>query len=145
MKKLGILLIAFVVFSCSDDSAAGLSLPTMEEYISSNGLVTQTDPSGVQYIINTIGDGNHPSSTADVSVKYRGFLTDSQVFDETDADPVSFSLNDVIEGWQIAVPLLSRGGEGTFFIPSELAYGDRGTASIPPGADLIFEIELVDF
>ncbi|OQX80726.1 MAG: peptidylprolyl isomerase, partial [Bacteroidetes bacterium 4484_249] len=57
---------------------------------------------------------------------------------------ISFPLTAVIKGWQIGVPLLKQGGEGLFFIPSELGYGSQGTGSIPGNSVLIFDIGLAD-
>ncbi|NJN77920.1 MAG: hypothetical protein HC803_05960 [Saprospiraceae bacterium] len=60
--------------------------------------------------------------------------------------PLEFGLNQVIRGWQIAIPMLQKGGKGTFYIPSGLAYGSRGAGGvIPPNAVLIFDVELLDF
>ena len=68
------------------------------------------------------------------------------MFDETEAgERLEIELTRLIPGWQIAIPLLSKGGAGTFYIPSRLGYGPAGSGSIPPNTVLVFEIELIDF
>ncbi len=81
-----------------------------------------------------------------MKVKYKGYLTDGTVFDQTTGSlSATFSLSGLIEGWQEGIPLLKKGGKGTFFLPSALGYGPSGAGSIPPNTVLIFEIELLDF
>jgi len=106
--------------ACSSDDTTFVPRITMEEYIANNNLTTQTHSSGLQYIINTLGDGNHPHATSTVTVKYTGKFTDDTVFDSSNGGNFTSSLNGLIDGWKIGVPLLSKGGSGTFFIPYEL-------------------------
>ena len=106
-------------------------------------------PSGLQYKVITMGTGKKPADTNTVTVKYKGTLIDGTVFDSTEkqgGEPISFPLNGVIRGWTEGVQLMPTGSKFIFYIPSDLAYGDRGAgAQIPGGATLIFEIELISF
>ena len=93
-------------------------------------------------------NGQYPSSGSTVTVHYTGKFQNGNVFDSSISrgTPFSFVLNgrQVIPGWDIAVASMKKGEKSVFFIPSELAYGQRGAgASIPPNTDLIFEIELL--
>jgi FKBP-type peptidyl-prolyl cis-trans isomerase FkpA/FKBP-type peptidyl-prolyl cis-trans isomerase FklB len=72
-------------------------------------------------------------------------LTTGEVFDQA-VNPVSFPLNSLIQAWQIAFPLLSKGSKATLYVPSGLGYGERGSGtSIPRNANLVFDVELIDF
>jgi FKBP-type peptidyl-prolyl cis-trans isomerase FkpA len=116
------------------------------QYIADNNLNATEHSSGIYYVLDDPGQGEHPTIDSEVEVKYKGSLTDGFVFDQTDRDStVKFELNGLIPGWQIAIPLLKPGGDGTFMIPSYLAYGPSRVGPIPPNSVLIFEIELVDF
>ncbi len=93
------------------------------------------------------GDGAKPAATDKVKVHYRGTLIDGTEFDSSykRGQPISFQLNGVIKGWTEGVQLMSVGSSYKFFIPSELAYGERGAgAMIGPDETLIFEVELLD-
>ena len=101
-----------------------------------------TTASGLQYEVLQEGQGAKPSATDTVTVNYRGTLIDGKEFDS--GNGISFPLNRVIPGWTEGVQLMKEGAKYRFYIPSELAYGERGAGSdIPPNADLIFEVELV--
>ena len=80
-----------------------------------------------------------------VTVKYKGYNLDNKVFDQSD-NGITFSLNQVIKGWQLGIPLFKKGGKGKLIMPSRLAYYSTGSGtSIPPFAPLVFEVELVNF
>ena len=117
----------------------------IEDYLTENNLVAQTTASGLHYIIEEPGTGGYPNLNSTVTVKYKGYLLNGNVFDESGDTPVTFPLANLILGWQEGIPLLQRGGKGKFFIPSALGYGRSGSGSIPGNSPLIFEIELVDF
>lgn len=105
-----------------------------------------TTESGLQYKILIEGTGNKPKPKARVKVHYRGLLLNGAEFDSSwsNDEPVTFSLKNVIKGWQEGVPLMPTGSVYVFLIPPELAYGARGSGVIPPNATLIFEIELFE-
>lgn len=107
-------------------------------------LVTE---SGLQYKVLTEGAGNHPTETSQVKVHYHGTLIDGTVFDSSveRGEPITFGLNRVIKGWTEGVQLMKPGAKYEFYIPSDLAYGDRGSGpKIGPHETLIFEVELLE-
>lgn len=114
--------------------------------ISEDGVM-QTD-SGIQFRVITQGDGESPTAENTVEVHYTGKLLDGTVFDSSHSrgQTVKFPLNQVIRGWTEGVQLMNVGSTYEFWIPSELAYGDNppGGSSIPPGAVLYFEVELIN-
>jgi FKBP-type peptidyl-prolyl cis-trans isomerase FklB len=100
--------------------------------------------SGLQYKVLKEGEGDSPKPTDVVEVFYKGTLIDGTVFDETHDKPVSFPVNGVIPGWTEALQLMKVGSKYQLFIPSELAYGERGAGGqIKPNSTLIFEVELL--
>ena len=107
----------------------------------------KTTDSGLQYLVLQEGTGTqHPSATSQVKVHYEGQLLDGTVFDSSvkRGKPISFGLNQVIKGWTEGVQLMVVGEKTRFFIPAELAYGDKGAGGdIPGGSTLIFEVELL--
>ncbi len=100
--------------------------------------------SGLQYKVLKEGDGPTPKDTDIVEVNYKGSLIDGTVFDESKGKPVSFRVNGVIPGWTEALKLMKVGSKYQLFIPSNLAYGERGGGrKIKPNSVLIFDVELV--
>ncbi len=117
-------------------------------HLADKGIDVQKTASGIYYSIETPGSGEHPNAGAQVKVHYEGSLLNGKVFDSSIArgEPITFGLHQVIPGWQEAVLLLKKGGKGTFWIPSGLAYGPNGAGGVIPGnAPLAFKIELIDF
>lgn len=112
-----------------------------------NSDVFETD-SGLQYRVLEEGTGARPSATDEVEVHYEGSLLSDEVFDSSyeRGDPIVFPLNRVIPGWTEGLQLMTVGSKYQFFIPAELAYGNNPPPGsiIPPGAVLIFEVELLD-
>jgi FKBP-type peptidyl-prolyl cis-trans isomerase FklB len=109
-----------------------------------------TTASGLQYEVLKEGDGKaKPTASSTANVTYTGKLMDGTVFDSTDKNggkPIELNLSGVIPGWTEGIQLMSKGAKYRFYIPSNLAYGDNGAGNvIPPGAALIFDVELVDF
>ena len=107
--------------------------------------VTTTE-SGLQYEVLTTGDGASPSAEDSVTVHYTGTLIDGTVFDSSveRGEPATFGVSQVIPGWTEALQLMSVGDKLRLVIPSELAYGPRGSgAKIGPNSILVFEVELI--
>jgi FKBP-type peptidyl-prolyl cis-trans isomerase FkpA len=105
---------------------------------------TQRLPSGLLYRELVAGNGPQPTTQDTVRVNYRGTLINGTEFDRsTPNEPVEFPLGGVIPCWTEGVQRLRVGGKARLVCPSDLAYGDRGQRGIPPGATLVFEIELV--
>ena len=103
--------------------------------------------SGLQYEIIHAGKGNTPGPLDKVSVNYKGTLLDGSEFDNSykRGEPSSFQVKQVIPGWSEALQLMKVGGKYKLYIPSKLAYGERGAGmQIGPHSMLIFEIELID-
>lgn len=101
--------------------------------------------SGLQYEVLTEGSGKNPTDTDTVEVHYRGTLIDGTEFDSSYKRnrSISFPLNGVIKGWTEGLQLMKEGAKYKFYIPSELAYGEKGIGNIPPHSTLIFEVELL--
>ncbi len=102
--------------------------------------------SGLQYEILVEGSGPTPSATDSVTTHYEGTLIDGTVFDSSVArgEPAVFPVNRVIPGWVEALQLMPQGSKWRLYIPSNLAYGERGAGpSIGPNSTLIFDVELL--
>ncbi|NND77824.1 MAG: FKBP-type peptidyl-prolyl cis-trans isomerase [Flavobacteriales bacterium] len=107
--------------------------------------ITET-ASGLQYEVIEASEGEKPLATDEVTVHYTGTLLDGTKFDSSvdRGEPTTFPLNRVIPGWTEGVQLMSEGSKFRFYIPSELAYGERGAgADIGPNSTLIFDVELL--
>ena len=120
-----------------------------EAFLAENGKKegVVTLPSGLQYQVLKEGNGKKPSATDQVVCHYEGTLIDGTVFDSSYKrnQPATFGLNQVIAGWTEGVQLMQEGAKYRFFIPYDLAYGERGAgAQIPPFAALIFDVELIE-
>ncbi|WP_316804797.1 FKBP-type peptidyl-prolyl cis-trans isomerase [Pedobacter nototheniae] len=106
----------------------------------------QTTASGLQYEVLTAGTGIKPKATDSVLVHYKGTLLSGKQFDSSydRGEPITFTLNQVIKGWTEGVQLMPAGSKYKFFIPYNLAYGERGYGQdIPPYSTLVFEVELL--
>jgi FKBP-type peptidyl-prolyl cis-trans isomerase FklB len=106
----------------------------------------KTLPSGLQYKVITEGKGKSPKSTDTVTVHYRGTLIVGKEFDSSyrRGEPATFPVNGVISGWTEALQLMKVGAKWQLFIPSNLAYGEKGAGNvIGPNAALIFDVELI--
>ncbi len=118
------------------------------EYLESNKKKegVKTLESGLQYEVINDGTGDMPNDTSLVKVHYHGTLVDGNVFDSSveRGKPAEFNVNRVIPGWTEALQLMKTGSKWKLTIPYNLAYGERGSQSIPPFSTLIFEVELLE-
>jgi FKBP-type peptidyl-prolyl cis-trans isomerase FklB len=103
-------------------------------------------PSGLQYKVIKKGTGKTPTAADKVKTHYRGTLIDGKEFDSSykRGKPAEFGVKNVIKGWTEALQLMKEGGKWELYIPSNLAYGERGNRGIPGNSTLIFEIELIE-
>lgn len=106
----------------------------------------QTTESGLQYEVLESGEGDSPGPSANVEVHYEGTLVDGSVFDSSfdRGEPLSFRVDQVIEGWQEGLQMMSVGDTWMLFIPPELGYGAQGQGPIGPNETLTFRVELLD-
>ncbi len=122
---------------------AQVGIDFLAENATKEGVMTTA--SGLQYKVVEEGTGASPVATDKVTVHYKGSLINGEVFDSSEGgEPISFPLNRVIPGWTEGLQLMKEGGKTIFYIPYELAYGERGAGQvIPPYSALIFEVELL--
>jgi FKBP-type peptidyl-prolyl cis-trans isomerase FkpA len=119
-----------------------------EKFLAENGKRdgVKTTASGLQYEIVAEGTGAAPTAADKVTVHYKGTLIDGTEFDSSYSrgQPVTFPLANVIPGWTEGLQLVKTGGKAKLYIPSSLAYGERGAGpKIGPNETLVFEVELV--
>ena len=134
----------------------GTDTIAIDNYLASKSVVAKKDSTGLRYVINTEGTGPTPTLYDQVSfhVVMKLLTADDKVVLETDVAPSSLNYNRVVDqyadGMKLGVQKLRKGGKGTFYVPSSLAWGTRGASNasgqaiIPADANLIIEIELDD-
>jgi len=127
----------FSQMSCSKSTAS--EKEQMTTYAAKNNITYVSDPSGVLYQIITAGNSNKPRLTSTITVTYTGKLMNDKTFD---SGTITYPLNNLIPGWQVALPLIGEGGQIKILIPSALGYGSRGSGEIPGNAPLYFDVSL---
>ena len=131
------------------NKAAATNQKAGEDFLTTNKTAegVQTTESGLQYKVITAGTGETPKSTDTVVTHYKGTLIDGTEFDSSykRGQPATFPVTGVIKGWTEALQKMKVGGKWQLFIPSALAYGERGAGqNIGPNSVLIFELELLE-
>lgn len=129
-------------------TAGADNLKKGEAFLAENGKKdgVKTTASGLQYLVLKSGSGKMPTKKDTVKVHYHGTLIDGTVFDSSvdRGEPISFPVEGVIPGWTEALQLMKEGDKWKIFIPSNLAYGERGAGEkIGPNSALVFEVELL--
>ena len=121
----------------NDSSATQRAL--MIAFCNNNGITYTIHPSGILYQIMTPGDTAKPNLCTSLTMTYTGKLMTGIEFDK---GTITYPLKDLIVGWQIAVPLIGKGGKIKMVIPSSLAYGSSPNGSIPANSPLYFETSI---
>lgn len=126
-------------YAAVDDAA-------IQKYLADSNLTATKTASGLYYIVENPGTGEHPVLTSMVHVFYKGYLLDGTVFDQTNNVYRRFYLDDNSwpEGLREGLMLFGSGGKGKLFIPSEIGFGSKSGATIPSHAILIYEFKLSD-
>jgi len=134
MKNIYLLGLFFAVFASCDEEVR----PTSEiddelirNYLSENNINATKHESGLYYLIEKTGNGKFPTINSNIEIAYKGYDLDGNVFDQN--DNMRASLNNMIYGWKIGIPLFDIGAKGTIYIPRNMAYGNEA---------IIFDIEL---
>lgn len=149
---LAVVVIAGVIFyfftSMNNQKVSKENIALGNAFLAKNKLKegVSTTASGLQYQVLVAGDGTvHPKASDTVTVHYHGTLIDGTVFDSSveRGKPIDFPLNRVIKGWTEGLQLMVVGEKIRFFIPPELAYGNRSAGKITGGSTLIFDVELI--
>ena len=119
-----------------------------DKFFAENAKVSgmKSTAEGIQYLIINQTEGPKPKVDDEVTVHYKGTLLNGKQFDSSydRNEPLKLSLGQVIQGWQIGIPLMSKGAKYKFFIPSRLAYGSQAKGEIPANSTLVFEVELIE-
>jgi len=138
-----LVLLGFLAGSAGATNAEGKAF--LEAKAKEDGVVTL--PSGLMYKVLKTGEGQfHPTKDAPCDCHYAGTLIDGTEFDSSykRGQPTTFAPKQVIKGWTEAMQLMVEGDKWEMYIPSELAYGDRGAGGkIPGGAALVFQMEII--
>lgn len=150
MKSILLALVSILFVSCLSDGGASKPVDYTAQneqeiiaYIAKNHLIAQRSDSGLYYVVNEAGTGKQPTATSNVTVAYKGYFTNGNVFDQSKAEGISFGLNQVIKGWTEGIPYFKEGGNGILLIPAHLGYGNSDSGPIPGGSVLVFEVKLI--
>lgn len=154
MKKLLAALFTLTLFiSCANSEKDTPATPPKDytqendkeitDYLTKNNLTATKSESGLYYIINEPGTGVQPTASSKVTVAYKGYFTNGNIFDQSNSSGITFPLSEVIKGWTEGIPYFKEGGSGVLLIPSHLAYGSYPRPGIPAGSVLIFDVKLI--
>jgi len=140
----GSVLVFDIKILSTEESIDSINNDQIKKYLKENDLKADSSETGLYYIIDKEGTGKKPDENSNVQVKYKGYYLNGDVFDETKGgEGATFPLRNLIPGFKEGMLNFKEGGSGTLFIPSKLGYGFFGRQPIPPGAVIIFDVELV--
>ncbi len=128
--------------------APASEIEAVQKYLSDQGITATQHCSGLFYKIENPGAGATPGICSQIGVRYKGMLTNGNVFDEQ-TNPFYFQLGMLIEGWKAGLTQIKQGGKMKLYVPPSLGYGSRnftdqnGNVLIPANSILVFDIELV--
>lgn len=146
--KYGLLVFTFILsllnFSCSKGDSFEEQVEQINEFVAKkNWTVSEIISEGVYVVIDEPGSSEKPTTESTVTVNYKGYYIDEQVFDQNPG--IKIKLSSTIRGWQLGIPRFGKGGKGKLLITSDKGYGASTQFGIRPNAVLIFEIEVIDF
>lgn len=131
-------------FTASNVVVPANEMTNLQAYVAANHPAATLHPGGFYYEILAAGTGTvTPGICSDVRVKYAGYLTSGFKFDE-ETTGITFTLGQLIVGWQRGLPLIKTGGSINLYLPPSLGYGSSAVGSIPANSILIFNIQLLD-
>ena len=143
-------ILILVFTSCLNNESTEYDIPDydalneieIQEYIAANNLNPEKSDSGLYYIIKEEGAGVSPSLTSDVTVYYKGYTTDGNVFDESPIEGVDFNLSQLISGFSEGITYLKPDGEATLIIPSKIGYPFYSYSDLA-GEVVLFDVKLI--
>jgi len=121
----------------------------LKTYLDTTGITATKDWRGFYYSVVNAGSGDTAKPCSQISVSYKGWLTNGKIFDQQ-ANAVFTSLGSLIDGWREGIPLIKKGGRILLYIPPSLGYGSKnltdnaGNTVVPPNSIIIFDINLVN-
>ena len=138
----------YQTFSCNaalpQVSVPAGELQAVEAYLNQKGIKDAVKyQNAFYYKIDVPGTGNNPTLCSNIVIYYQGKLVDGTTFDQTANTPLTFSMGNLITGWQLGLPLIKAGGKIKLYLPPSLGYGNSVSGNIPANSILIFEITLV--
>ncbi|MEB8329931.1 FKBP-type peptidyl-prolyl cis-trans isomerase [Flavobacteriaceae bacterium KMM 6897] len=149
MKYSLLALVFTILISCESDKKSedidyvAKNDQEITAYIAENNLEAQKSNSGLYYVISEAGTGAQPTPTSNVTVAYKGYYLNGNVFDKSNAEGISFGLHQVIKGWTEGIPFFKEDGSGILLVPAHLGYGNNDYSGIPGGSVLIFDVSLI--
>lgn len=118
-----------------------VDLKAIDKYLADNNITAQVDPDNlIRYVVHEEGNGASPKISNCIMASYNGKFLNGTSFDKS--NNAAIPLSGVILGWRVGVPLLNQGDSATLYLPSGLAYGPGGYATIPGNTNLLFHIRI---
>ena len=138
------ILVSIGNFSCTKGDSFEEQVDQINDFVAKkNWTVSEIISEGVYVVVDDPGMEEKPTTQSTVTVNYKGYYIDEQVFDEN--PNIKIKLSSTIRGWQLGIPRFGKGGKGKLLITSDKGYGENTQFGIRPNAVLIFEIEVIDF